>query len=59
MRKVIDITCTPDTEYQKSTIVALCDDGTIWETWCTGTKGTRNFWSSWMQVPGIPDEVPK
>jgi hypothetical protein len=63
LRKVIAISAIPENGSQRNTIVALCDDGTIWETWYDdrlGKEHPRRCWSAWQQVPGdIPDDVLK
>lgn len=57
MRKIIQITmCSHD---GRTRLVALCDDGTLWEISAPGVGplgGTNPYRSSWAQVPPIPQE---
>jgi hypothetical protein len=56
-RKIVQICYSPrkerrefDTQYE--TVMALCDDGTVWQTFYY--DGT---WREWEQIPNVPQGV--
>ena len=51
MRKIVQISAIPETKERKQAAIALCDDGTVWETWITGSE-----WAMWQKLPDIPQE---
>jgi len=48
MRKIIQIAGAPETNGAYQTLVALCDDGTLWETYF------NRKWQPWAEIPGVP-----
>jgi hypothetical protein len=51
-RKIIQIQSTPDNDE----IIALCDDGTVWNGRFNEMKGNNHAYK-WRQVLGFPEEI--
>lgn len=49
-RKVVQVATAPGAARDNDTlIVALCDDGSVWQRWAVGNESNE-----WRQLPAIP-----
>lgn len=63
MRKIIQIAVSESMAYDKDcddlqlseTIVALCNDGTLWRRWLNTTGANRNG-TKWVMIENIPQD---
>jgi hypothetical protein len=51
LRKIIQISAIPATTEHTNGILALCDDGMVWENYSNPDKPT---WDGWHPLPAIP-----
>lgn len=59
-RKVIQIISAQDTEIQGGFLMALCDDGSIWDYRPVSVGGegrTPTTINKWLRVDGPPDNI--
>ena len=63
MRKIIQIAMSESMAYDKDwddlqlseTIVALCNDGTLWSRWLN-TVGTNRNEPKWVKIENVPQD---
>lgn len=56
-RKIIQFKVTEETTGNYQSIIALCDDGTLWETAYSERGEIDEYeWEEWKELPAIPQE---
>lgn len=51
-RQIIQIAAIPATETHNVGVLALCQDGTLWDNYA---DPDNNTWDGWHQLPSIPE----
>lgn len=52
-RRVIKIAAIPESAHHSYGVIALCEDGTIWEAFF-GFDAQPPCWGEWEEIPAIP-----
>ncbi len=61
MRKIIQLTVMPPQSQVapslKRTLIALCEDGSVWETFEKMGANGLFHWEPWERLPELPEEA--